>query len=121
MGAVREDFPMGATVRINLPSARAHGALAEVVGYSRDGRCVKVLRPEVRTADQYWRGFLVLVAPAESKRTKAARMIGLLGGSKGGKARARNLTPERLSEIGRAGALARWGNRPAATPKGGAK
>lgn len=34
--------------------------------------------------------------------------LGRKGGRKGGKARAANLTPEQLSEIGRKGALARW-------------
>jgi len=34
--------------------------------------------------------------------------LGRKGGKKGGKARAANLTPERLSEIGKKGAKARW-------------
>jgi general stress protein YciG len=34
--------------------------------------------------------------------------LGRKGGKKGGKARAANLTPEQLSEIGRKGAEARW-------------
>jgi len=34
--------------------------------------------------------------------------LGRKGGRKGGKARAANLTPEQLSEIGRKGAAARW-------------
>jgi len=36
---------------------------------------------------------------------------GKLGGSKGGKLRAANLTPERRAEIARAAAEARWGKR----------
>lgn len=35
--------------------------------------------------------------------------LGRLGGVRGGKARARNLSKERLSEIGKMGAAARWG------------
>jgi general stress protein YciG len=34
--------------------------------------------------------------------------LGRKGGKRGGKARAANLTPEQLSEIGRKGAKARW-------------
>lgn len=45
------------------------------------------------------------VAPAKNP---AAQALGRLGGLKGGKARARNLTPEALAEIGRKGAEARW-------------
>jgi len=33
-------------------------------------------------------------------------------GSRGGLARAKNLTPAQLSAIGKAGAKARWGTRP---------
>lgn len=36
---------------------------------------------------------------------------GKLGGAKGGKIRAENLTPERRAEIARRAAAARWGNR----------
>ena len=35
--------------------------------------------------------------------------LGRKGGKRGGKARAANLTPEQLSEIGRKGAETRWG------------
>jgi len=41
-------------------------------------------------------------------RSQAARMLGLLGGSKGGKERARRLSKKRRSEIARQGAEARW-------------
>lgn len=34
--------------------------------------------------------------------------LGRKGGKRGGKARAANLTPEQLAEIGRKGAEARW-------------
>jgi general stress protein YciG len=42
---------------------------------------------------------------------KPSRMaeLGRKGGLKGGKARAANLSPARLSAIGRKGATARWG------------
>lgn len=45
----------------------------------------------------------------------AAVALGRKGGKKGGKARAANLTPEQLSEIGRMGAAKHW-----ATKDGGA-
>ena len=38
----------------------------------------------------------------------AAAALGRLGGLKGGKARAEKLSPEERSEIGKAGAAARW-------------
>jgi len=41
----------------------------------------------------------------------AAVVLGRLGGKKGGKARAKKLTPERKREIARKAALARWGKR----------
>jgi hypothetical protein len=48
-----------------------------------------------------------------------AKALSDLGASKGGKARAAKLSPERLSEIAKKGALARWGVRPlAATHEG---
>jgi ribosomal protein L44E len=50
---------------------------------------------------------------AEADRIcEAARDLGRLGGLKGGPARAASLSPERRSEISRAGAEARWGKRP---------
>ena len=50
-------------------------------------------------------------ATDESRIVKnpAAVALGRLGGLKGGKARAANLTPERRVEIARKAALARWG------------
>lgn len=52
-------------------------------------------------------------APAAkpTKKNPAAVALGKLGGSKGGKARAAKLTPERRAEIARAGAAKRWGKR----------
>lgn len=45
------------------------------------------------------------------KKNKAAQMLGKLGGLKGGKARAKALTPERRKEIAEKAAKARWGNQ----------
>jgi hypothetical protein len=42
------------------------------------------------------------------KKNPAAVALGKLGGSKGGKARAKKLTPEQRSEIARKAARARW-------------
>lgn len=54
-------------------------------------------------------------APVEVKEVKGARdyfsRAGKLGGAKGGPARAAVLSPERRSEIARAGARARWAKR----------
>ena len=45
------------------------------------------------------------------RKNPAAVALGRKGGKKGGKARAANLTPEQLSEIGRMGAAKRWAKR----------
>lgn len=44
-------------------------------------------------------------------RDLAAVMLGRRGGLKGGRARAKSLTPEKRTEIARAAAAARWGNK----------
>lgn len=44
----------------------------------------------------------------QAMRTAAARILGHLGGSKGGKERARRLTAKRRSEIAKKAAQARW-------------
>ena len=44
-------------------------------------------------------------------RSQAASILGKLGGSKGGKMRAKRLTADRRSEIAKAAANKRWGNR----------
>ena len=44
----------------------------------------------------------------EKEKSEAARLLGKLGGSKGGKARAEKLSPERRKEIARKAAKARW-------------
>jgi hypothetical protein len=46
------------------------------------------------------------------KKNKAAQLLGKLGGLKGGKARAKALSPERRKEIARKAAKARWGKEP---------
>src|SRR5688572_17181441 len=46
--------------------------------------------------------------PKRKRKNPAAVALGRKGGLKGGKARARNLSAERLSEIGRLGAQKRW-------------
>ena len=49
-------------------------------------------------------------APKKKKRKNpAAVALGKLGGAKGGKARAKALTPEQRSEIARKAAETRWG------------
>jgi hypothetical protein len=45
------------------------------------------------------------------KKNKAAQMLGKLGGLKGGKARAKALSPERRKEIARLAANAMWEKR----------
>ena len=47
----------------------------------------------------------------EKKKNPAAVELGRLGGLKGGKARAKKLTPERRSEIARKGGQDSWKNR----------
>ena len=44
-----------------------------------------------------------------AKKNPHAVALGRKGGKIGGKARARNLSPEQLAEIGRKGAAKRWG------------
>jgi hypothetical protein len=46
------------------------------------------------------------------EKNPAAVALGKLGGSKGGKIRAANLTAKRRSEIAKKAAKARWGRRP---------
>lgn len=49
-----------------------------------------------------------LTGQDEELRSEAARLLGKLGGSKGGKERARRLSKKRKAEIARQGAAARW-------------
>ena len=44
----------------------------------------------------------------EEEKREAARLLGKLGGSKGGKARTAKMTPEERSESARKAAKARW-------------
>jgi hypothetical protein len=48
------------------------------------------------------------VSPDESGKNPAAVALGRLGGLKGGKARAKRLSPKRRREIAQAAATARW-------------
>jgi general stress protein YciG len=43
-----------------------------------------------------------------AEKNKAAQELGRLGGAKGGRARAKNMTKKELSEAGRKAANARW-------------
>ena len=65
----------------------------------------------VPTKEEDRGGMVPMFSEASSKEGKdpAAVSLGRKGGLKGGKARAEKLTKEKLSEIGRAGAEARWG------------
>lgn len=45
------------------------------------------------------------------KKNPHAVALGKIGGAKGGKVRAANLSPERRSEIARKAVLARWAKR----------
>ena len=47
--------------------------------------------------------------PKRKVKNRHAVALGKLGGSKGGTARAANLTPKELSDIGKKAAAARWG------------
>jgi hypothetical protein len=49
-----------------------------------------------------------------SKKSEAAKLLGRLGGLKGGKARAKKLTPEQRSAVARKGAEVRWHTKPKA-------
>lgn len=49
--------------------------------------------------------------PDEPEKNPAAVALGRLGGLKGGRARARKLTPEQRSEIARKAAKARWARK----------
>ena len=46
--------------------------------------------------------------PDEQARREAARILGSLGGKKGGPARAEKLSPRRRKQIAKKAALARW-------------
>ena len=48
------------------------------------------------------------ITPPPPEKNQAAVELGRLGGKKGGKARAENLTPEKRSEIARKAAQIRW-------------
>jgi hypothetical protein len=48
---------------------------------------------------------------SEEAKREAARLLGKLGGSKGGKARAKNMTAKERSESARKAARARWAKK----------
>jgi len=48
----------------------------------------------------------------KTEKNPHAVALGKLGGAKGGKARAANMTPEQRSEIARNAARKRWGKKP---------
>jgi hypothetical protein len=53
-----------------------------------------------------------LDVPTETKKNPAAVALGRLAGLKGGKARAKKLTPEQRKESAHKAAVARWSKRP---------
>jgi hypothetical protein len=53
----------------------------------------------------------LVAQPEQREKDPLAVALGRRGGRKGGKARAANLSTEQLSNIGKMGAKARWGNR----------
>ena len=55
--------------------------------------------------------FVVQTVTENPGKNPAAVLLGHLGGKKGGKARARSLTPEQRKEIARKAAAARWGEK----------
>jgi hypothetical protein len=46
-----------------------------------------------------------------AEKNKAAQELGRLGGAKGGRARAKNMTPKERSEAARKAANARWAKK----------
>lgn len=54
--------------------------------------------------------------PKSKRKNPAAVALGKLGGSKGGKIRAANLTPQRRSEIARDAAAKRWAKAGSSIP-----
>ena len=59
---------------------------------------------------------IVAEATGDSDKNPHAVALGRLGGLKGGKARAKKLTPEQRSEAARKAARARWGPPPRFRP-----
>ncbi|MBI2303283.1 MAG: hypothetical protein HYU86_00855 [Chloroflexi bacterium] len=53
-----------------------------------------------------------LKEPSPEERHAAAVMLGRIGGTKGGKARAAKLTPEERREIAKKAAMVRWQKNP---------
>lgn len=59
---------------------------------------------------------ILLMKTGNSKKNPHAIALSRLGAEKGGRTRAKNLTPERRSEIARKAAKARWRRRESETP-----
>jgi hypothetical protein len=57
------------------------------------------------------------MAKGKQDKNPAAVALGRLGGSKGGKARARKLTPKQRKESARKAAVARWSRKKRAAQK----
>ena len=75
-----------------------------------------LLMLRLRERDRTWTALSQIVNKATDEarivKNPAAVALGRLGGLKGGRARATNLTPERRTEIAKKAALARWGKQP---------
>ena len=56
-------------------------------------------------------------APEPDTRNPAAVLLGKLGGAKGGKARAANMTAKQRTAAAKKAAAARWGNKSATRQK----
>jgi len=84
--------------------ARLHDLLAtRVLQGLDDGGSLSICFPLMPKRKQKAR------RPSRAELSRAARILGAEGGRIGGRRRAENLSKERLSEIGRMAALARWG------------
>ena len=59
-------------------------------------------------AEDFWHS----TGMAKTKKNAAAVALGRLGGLKGGKARARKMTPHQRAESARKAAVARWSKGP---------
>jgi hypothetical protein len=70
----------------------------------------------IKTARRVFDQFLEIADPAPPKNP-AAVALGKLGGLKGGKARAKALTPKQLSASAQKAAKARWGKKRRAKKK----
>lgn len=68
---LRSLFPIGCRVTLSAEGERTLGlksAAAKVVGYSRDGRCIRIIRDGCKSIDNYWHGFWKSVQTQEGKQ-----------------------------------------------------